>query len=139
MIVKHRVQRRYQYGGNCIFDIIGKIASKVATKTPELIAKAQASQLINKITKEAVKQGEKALVDSSGKLAKTAINKVVDKIVYKKSIDNRAVAKQNVNNLINGLTAQKSTTSDHGPTANLNSLISGMGLKKVSGSGIILD
>ena len=76
MIIKHHIHRRYQYGGSGIFDVIGKIASKVATKTPELIAKAQANQLINKITQEVVKQGEKAIVNQSGNLTKALINKV---------------------------------------------------------------
>ena len=32
MIIKHKTKRRYVHGGSGIFDIIGKIASKVATK-----------------------------------------------------------------------------------------------------------
>ena len=34
MIIKHKT-KRYVHGGSGIFDIIGKIASKVATKAPE--------------------------------------------------------------------------------------------------------
>ena len=126
MLVKHRVQRHYRYGGSGIFDILGKIASKVASKTPEMLAKAQANQLINKITKEVVKQGERALVDQSGNLTKAAINKITSK----PSKD--AVAKQKASALINSLGVQQ--------PSNLNSLISGMGLKPITrGSGIVLD
>ena len=39
-----------------------------------MLAKAQANQLINRITKEVVKQGEKAIIDQSGNLAKAAVN-----------------------------------------------------------------
>ena len=92
MIVKHKTQRRYQYGGSGIFDIVGKVASRVAAKTPEMIAKAQANALINKVTKEVVKQGEKALVDNSGKLAKAAVKNIVDKVAKQPSKD--VVAKQ---------------------------------------------
>ena len=126
MLIKHRVQRRYKYGGSGIFDILGKIASKVASKTPEMLAKAQANQLINKITKEVIKQGERALVDQSGNLTKAAINKITSK----PSKD--AVAKQKASALINSLGVQQ--------PSNLNSLISGMGLKPITrGSGIVLD
>ena len=59
MIIKHKTQRQYQYGGNGNFDILTKVTSTGARKTPEKIAKAQANDLINKVTKEVVKQGEK--------------------------------------------------------------------------------
>ena len=85
MIIKHKTQRQYQYGGNGIFDIVTKVASKIARKTPEMIAKAQANDLNNKVTKEVVKQGEKALIDNSGKLAKATVRKIVDTIDRKKS------------------------------------------------------
>ena len=126
MLIKRKVSRKYVRGGSGIFDILGKIASKVASKTPEMLAKAQANQLINKITKEVVKQGERALVDQSGNLTKAAINKITSK----PSKD--AVAKQKASALINSLGVQQ--------PSNLNSLISGMGLKPITrGSGIVLD
>ena len=126
MLIKRKVSRKYVRGGSGIFDILGKIASKVASKTPEMLAKAQANQLINKITKEVVKQGERALVDQSGNLTKAAINKITSK----PSKD--AVAKQKASALINSLGVQQ--------PFNLNSLISGMGLKPITrGSGIVLD
>ncbi len=128
MFVKHRVsQRKYTYGGSGIFDVLGKLASRVATKTPEMIAKAQANQFINKITKEVVKQGEKAIVNQSGNLAKVAVDKIADKVSSKKNV----IAKQKAANLISTLSVQ--------PEVNLNSLISGMGLKPIKGSGIVFD
>ena len=134
MIIKHRTQRQYQYGGSGIFDIVGKVASRVAAKTPEMIAKVQANALINKVTKEVVKQGEKALVDNSGKLAKAAVKNIVDKVAKQPSKD--VVAKQMATDLINSLPPKSQSKN----TQNLNSLISGMGLKPLTvGSGIILD
>ena len=134
MIVKHKTQRRYQYGGSGIFDIVGKVASRVAAKTPEMIAKAQANALINKVTKEVVKQGEKALVDNSGKLAKAAVKNIVDKVAKQPSKD--VVAKQMATDLINSLPPKSQSKN----TQNLNSLISGMGLKPLTvGRCIILD
>jgi hypothetical protein len=150
MILKHKTQRRYQYGGTGIFDIAGKLASKIAAKTPEMIAKAQANDLINKVTKEVVKQGEKALVDNAGKLAKAAVKKIVDKVASqapvsaakqpsKDVVASRAsvsAAKQMATDLINSLPYKSQPKN----TQNLNSLISGMGLKPLAmGSGIILD
>ena len=127
MIINHRTQRRYVHGGSGIFDIIGKIASKVATKTPEMIAKAQASQLINKITKEVVKQGEKALIDQSGNMAKIAINKITKP-------SKKTLARQQARALINNM------TSEPVDPVNLNALISGMGLVPIkTGRGIVLD
>ena len=131
MIINHRTQRRYVHGGSGIFDIIGKIASKVATKTPEMLAKAQANQLINKITKEVVKQGEKALVDQSGNLAKAAVNKIAGP-------SKDTIAKQKASALINSLGVQKAQNAKQ--SSNLSSLISGMGLKPIkTGRGIVLD
>ena len=135
MIIKHKTQRQYQYGGNGIFDILTKVASTVARKKPEMIAKAQANNSIDKVTKKVVKQGEKALIDNSGKLAKATVRKVVDTI-YRKKPPTDVIAKQMATDLINSLPPKKTLTS----STNLNSLISGMGLKPLSvGSGIILD
>ena len=137
MIIKHKTQRRYQYGGSGIFDIIGKLASKVAAKTPEMLAKAQANELINKVTKEVVKQGEKTLVDNSGKLAKAAINKIVSSIDTKPSKD--VIAKKMGADLISDLARSTNNLPSKSQPTNLNSLISGMGLTPIRGRGIILD
>ena len=118
MIIKHNVQRRYKYGGSGIFEILGKIASKVASKTPE--------NLVNKITKEVVKHGEKALVDQTSNLTKAAIKSIAGSKPSKDSI------KQRYSAMINSLESQ--------PFYNLNSLISGAGLKPITrGGGIVLD
>ena len=135
MIIKHKTKRRYVHGGSGIFDIIGKIASKVATKAPEALAKAQASNLINKLTKEAINQAQKAAIDQSGKLAKVAVNKIIGKVTSK-----NVQAKQQARALINNLTSQPIADQ------NLSSLISGMGLRPIQpirpsirGQGIVLD
>ena len=94
MIIKRKVSRKYVHGGSGIFDVLGKIASKVASKTPEVLANAQANQLINKITKEAVKYSEKALIDQAGNFAKAAVNK----FALKPSIN--AIAKAKASALI---------------------------------------
>ena len=99
-----------------------------------MIAKAQVNDLINKVTKEAVKQCEKALVDNSGKLAKSAVNKIVSAIDTKKPTKNviattsgrRSEAMQMATDLINSLASGprlKDIPSKSQPT-NLNSLIS---------------
>jgi hypothetical protein len=143
MIIKHKTQRRYQYGGSGIFGIVGKIASKIAAKTPEMIAKAQANNLINKVTKEVVKQGEKALVDNSGKLAKLAVNKMLNKKPKGNVRDAPTkddIAKQMGTDLINSFPPKSQPKNTLASSTNLNSLISGMGLKPLAmGSGIILD
>ncbi len=127
MIIKHKVARNYIRGGSGIFDIIGKIASKVATKTPEVLAKAQANKLINEVTKKIMSAGQKALIDNSGRLGTVAVNKIIDKIA-----DKDIVAKQQASALINSLTSE--------PEQNLSSLISGMGLRPITrGSGVVLD
>ena len=116
MIIKHNVQRRYKYGGSGIFEILGKIASKVASKTPE--------NLVNKITKEVIKHGEKALVDQTGNLTKAAIKRIAGSKPSK--------VKQKFSAIINSLESQ--------PFYNLNSLISGAGLKPITrGGGILID
>ena len=134
MIIKHKTKQRYMYiyvhGGAGVFDIIGKIASKVATKAPEALAKAQASNLINKLTKEAINQGQKAAIDQSGKLAKAAVNKIIGKVTSKD-----VQAKQQATALINNLTSQPLPHNDQNPS----SLISGMGLGPIRGQGIVLD
>ena len=134
MLIKHKVSRNYVHGGSGIFDIIGKIASKAASKAPEVLAKAQANKLINEVTKKALSAGQKALIDNSDRLATGVVNKVIDKIAPPKDV----IARQQASNLINSLASQ--------PTAdqNLSSLISGMGLRpinnrRVNGRGIVLD
>lgn len=132
MIIKHKTQRRYQYGGSGIFDIFGKIASKVASKAPEVLAKAQANKLISEISKKAMSAGQKALIDNSDRLVTGVVNKIVDKI-DKPPKD--AIAKQQASALINSLTSQPTEAP-----VNLSSLISGMGLRPiVRGRGIVLD
>ena len=108
MIIKHKTQRRYQYGGSGIFDIVGKLASKIAAKTPEMIAKAQANDSIDKVTKEVVKQGEKALIDNSGKLAKATVRTIVDTINRKKPPTD-VIAKQMATDLMNSLPPKKNS------------------------------
>ena len=127
MIIKHKVSRNYVRGGSGIFDVVSKIASKIASKAPEVIAKAQANKLINQVTKKALSAGQKALIDNTDRLATGAVNKIIDKIV-----DKDVVAKQKASDLINSLAP---TVVD----SNLSSLISGMGLRQVSGRGIFLD
>ena len=129
MIIKHKVSRNYVRGGSGIFDIVSKIASKVAGKAPEVLAKAQANKLINAVTKKALSAGQKALIDNSDRLATGAVNKIIDKIAGSKD----EIAKQQASALINSMTSQ--------PTAdqNLSSLISGTGLRPIRGRGIVLD
>ena len=130
MIIKHKTQRRYVHGGSGVFDIFSKIASKVVSKAPEVLAKAQANKLINQVTKKALSAGQKALIDNSDRLTTGVVNKVIDKVV---GPDKDVLAKVQANELINSLTSQ--------PVAdqNLSSLISGMGLKPISGRGIVFD
>ena len=119
MIIKHRTKRGYVHGGSGVFDIISKIASKVAMKAPEVLAKTQANKLINTVTKKALSAGQKALIDNTDRLATGAVNKIIDKIV-----DKNVIAKQQAASaLINSLTSQPT------PDQNLSSLISGMGLR----------
>ena len=136
MIIKHKTKRRYVHGGSGIFDIIGKIASKVATKAPEVLAKAQANKLINQLTKKALSAGQKALIDNTDRLVTGAVNKIIDKSKTQKIVDKDVIAKQQVRALINNLTSQPTTDQ------NLSSLISGMGLRPIRpirGNGIVLD
>ena len=126
MIVKHRTSRKYVYGGNGIFDILTKIASKIVSKTPQIIAKTTANSLINKVTKAVVKQGEKALLDSLGK---TVGNKTINSIIKKPQN-----AKKNIATIMANLNPKVNNDNE----VNLNSLISGMGLRKI-GYGITLD
>ena len=134
MIIKHKTQRRYQYGGSGIFDIVGKLASKIAAKTPDLI---------NKVAKEVVKQGEKALVDNSGKLAKATVKKMLNKKPkghVRDAPTKDDIAKQMGTDLINSFPPKSQPKNTLASSTNLNSLISGMGLKPLAmGSGIILD
>ena len=125
MIIKHKVSRNYVRGGSGIFDVVSKIASKIASKAPEVIAKAQANKLINQVTKKALSAGQKALIDNTDRLATGAVNKIIDKIA-----DKDIVAKQKASDLINSLA----------PTdQNLSSLISGMGLQPIRGRGVVFD
>ncbi len=140
MIIKHRTQRRYAYGGSGIFDVIGSLVSRVATKAPEVLARAQANKLISQVVKKSMTAGQKALIDNSDRLTTGLVNKVVDKIVKPSAKDivkpsaKDIVAKKQASALINSLTQPQVTP------VNLNALISGMGLKPVrSGYGIALD
>ena len=130
MIIKHKVSRNYIRGGSGVFDIFSKIASKVVSKAPEVIAKAQANKLINQVTKKALSAGQKALIDNSDRLTTGVVNKVIDKVV---GPDKDALAKIQANELINSLTSQPAADQ------NLSSLISGMGLKPINGRGIVFD
>ncbi len=132
MIIKHRTQRRYAYGGSGIFDVIGTLASRLASKAPAVLAQAQANKLISQVVKKSMTAGQKALIDNSDRLTTGLVNKVVDKIVKPSAKD--IVAKKQASALINSLTQPQLTP------VNLNALISGMGLKPVrSGYGIALD
>ena len=108
-----------------------------------MIAKAQANDLINKVTKEVVKQGEKSLVDNSGKLAKLAVNKMLNKKPKGNVRDAPTkddIAKQMGADLINSFSPKSQPKNTLASSTNLNSLISGMGFKLLAmGSGIILD
>ena len=127
MIIKHKTHRKYVYGGGSMFNILGNLVSKIASKTPEMIAKTTANALVNKVTKEVVKQGEKALLDSLGKtVGKKTINSIIKKT---------QTAKKNIDAIMTNLATNVSNENE----VNLNSLISGMGLRKVLGWGITLD
>ncbi len=134
LIIKRRTQRHYVYGGSGIFDVIGNLVSRVATKAPEVLARAQANKLITQVVKKSMTAGQKALIDNSDRLTTGLVNKVVDKIVKPKPSTNDIVAKKQAIALINSLTQPQVAP------VNLNALISGMGLKPVrSGYGITLD
>ncbi len=135
MIINHRSQRRYVYGGSGIFDVLAKIASRVTSKTPEVLARAQANKLISGVIKKSISAGQKALIDNSDRLTTGLVTKAIDKLV-KPSKD--VVAKQQASALINSLTQPQVNLSK--TPVNLNALISGMGLKPIkSGRGIVLD
>ncbi len=138
MIIKHRTQRRYAYGGSGIFNVISNLVSKVATKAPEVLARAQANKLISQVVNKSMTAGQKALIDNSDRLTTGIVNKVVDKIVKPNPSVGDIAAKKQASALINSLTQAR--TSPVNSNSNLNSLIAGMGLKPVkSGNGITLD
>ncbi len=124
MLLIHKTQRRYVYGGSGIFDVIGKLITGVSKKAPEVLARAQANKLITQVVKKSMTAGQKALID---------------KIVKPNPSVGDIAAKKQASALINSLTQPKVATPINS-NSNLNSLIAGMGLKPVrSGNGITLD
>ena len=135
MLVFKRTSTNYKIGGHGLFDMLMKIGSKAVTDLPQ------------KLATSAVEGAKSAVISGAKRGAETVVQKVVNKIIKPKPPVKPPPVKANSINVKSKGAIKKwsQPTQSTQPTQskidsglNLNSLIDGYGLKKISGSGIVL-